>query len=138
MRLFSGNSCHLFCVSIVLLPGQSYIALFNALQFLVDLKNNTMARFNQMVSGAFLLSIVFFVFVMSVGFSTLAGFVLNNYASSDPLAPHWLASPSAWLCCFPPHPLLIHALLHSTLPLLCFCVSSCLGGTGRLPRGRSR
>jgi len=34
MRLFSGNSCHLFCVSIVLLPGQSYIALYNAPQFL--------------------------------------------------------------------------------------------------------
>ena len=49
-----------------------------------------MARFNQVVSGAFLSSIAFFVFIMSVGFSTFggatAGFVLNNYASSDLLA----------------------------------------------------
>ena len=70
--------------------SQSYIAHYNAPQFLAELKNNTMARFNQVVSGAFLSSIVFFVFIMSVGFSTFggatAGFVLNNYASSDLLA----------------------------------------------------
>ena len=158
MRLFSCNSCHLFCVSIVLLPGQSYIALYNAPQFLAELKNNTMARFKQMVSGAFLSSIVFFVFVMSVGFSTLAGIVLNNHASSDPLATlaRFAIGPALLTECpltfsalkkeswtsvrlsrpFPPHPLLFHALSHSTLPLLYFCVSSCLGGTGRLDLDR--
>lgn len=70
--------------------SQSYIAHYNAPQFYNELKDANMPRFNRVVGGAFLSSIVFFIFMMCVGFLTFggatAGFVLNNYASSDGLA----------------------------------------------------
>ena len=69
---------------------QSYIAHYNAPQFLSELKDATLPRFNKVVGGAFASSIAFFVLIMSVGFLTFggstAGFVLNNYAGSDGLA----------------------------------------------------
>jgi sodium-coupled neutral amino acid transporter 11 len=68
----------------------SYIAHYNAPQFYNELTNNTMARFNTLVGGAFGAAIVFFIFIMSIGFLTFggatSGFILNNYASQDQLA----------------------------------------------------
>lgn len=69
---------------------QSYIAHYNAPQFYAELKNATIPRFNSVVGGAFFSSIIFFIFIMCVGFLTFggstAGFVLNNYAGGDGLA----------------------------------------------------
>jgi amino acid permease len=65
----------------------SFIAHYNAPQFYKELKNPTLPRFNQVVGGAFSASILFFVFIMSIGFLTFGGsslgFILNNYAGSD-------------------------------------------------------
>jgi sodium-coupled neutral amino acid transporter 11 len=67
----------------------SYIAHYNAPQFFNELKDTSLPRFNKVVTGAFGISIALFVFMMGTGFLTFggatAGFVLNNYASSDAL-----------------------------------------------------
>lgn len=80
---------HLAFVLVSML-STSYIAHFNAPKFYNELKDTSLPRFNTVVNSAFLISIVTFVFMMSVGFLTFggnsAGFVLNNYASHDKLA----------------------------------------------------
>jgi amino acid permease len=68
----------------------SYIAHYNAPKFYTELKDTSMPRFNQVVSGAFGTSILFFILIMCTGFLTFGGatqgFVLNNYSSTDALA----------------------------------------------------
>lgn len=80
---------HLTLVLLSML-STSYIAHYNAPQFFNELQNNTLKRFNTVVSGAFGTSILFFIFIMVVGFLSFggntAGFILNNYASKDSLA----------------------------------------------------
>lgn len=80
---------HLTLVLLSML-STSYIAHYNAPQFYNELQNNTMKRFNSMVGGAFGAAIVFFTFVMGVGFLSFGGntqgFILNNYATTDRLA----------------------------------------------------
>lgn len=75
---------------LVSMLSTSYIAHFNAPKFYSELKNTSMTRFNKVVNSAFGVSIVTFIFMMSMGFLTFGGacngFVLNNYASSDLLA----------------------------------------------------
>lgn len=68
----------------------AYIAHYNAPRFLKELREPTMARYNQFVVQAFLTAVVTFVFMKSIGFLTFGGstlgFILNNYASNDALA----------------------------------------------------
>ena len=68
----------------------AFVAHYNAPKFMTELKDPTMARYNQVVNGGFIASIVLFIFIMSVGFMTFGGasqgFVLNNYSNKDPLA----------------------------------------------------
>lgn len=75
---------------LVSMLSTSYIAHFNAPKFYSELKNTSMPRFNKVVNSAFGVSILTFIFMMSMGFLTFGGacngFVLNNYASSDLLA----------------------------------------------------
>lgn len=75
---------------LVSMLSTSYIAHFNAPKFYAELKDTSMPRFNTVVAGAFSISVVMFLFIMSVGYLTFggatSGFVLNNYAGSDGLA----------------------------------------------------
>ena len=65
----------------------SFIAHYNAPGIYEELKDNTMARFNQVVLGAFGAATSITVLVMAVGFATFggasSGLILNNYANSD-------------------------------------------------------
>eukprot|EP01038_Epipyxis_sp_PR26KG_P008488 gene8488-11474_t len=80
---------HLTFVLLAMLSS-SYIAHYNAPKFYAELKNPTMPRFNTVVSGGFISSLLTFVFIMCTGFLTFGGasqgFILNNYAGSDYLA----------------------------------------------------
>lgn len=64
-------------------------AHFNAPKFYLELKDNTLPRFNTVVSASFGISILLMGFITMVGFLTFGracdGLVLNNYASNDVL-----------------------------------------------------
>lgn len=80
---------HLTLVLLSML-STSYLAHYGAPQFYNQLHQPSMPRFNTVVRAAFGAAIAFFILMMSTGFLTFGGatqgFVLNNYASSDPLA----------------------------------------------------
>lgn len=62
-------------------------AHFNAPKFYLELKDNTIGRFNSVVSWGFGISILLMGFISMIGFLTFGkacdGLVLNNYAGSD-------------------------------------------------------
>lgn len=62
-------------------------AHFNAPKFYLELKNNTVKRYNAVVSWSFGISILLMGFITMIGFLTFGkscdGLVLNNYAGSD-------------------------------------------------------
>lgn len=64
-------------------------AHFNAPKFYLELRDNTIPRFHQVVSYSFGISIFLMGFTTAVGYLTFGkacdGLVLNNYASSDTL-----------------------------------------------------
>mmetsp|Transcript_20228 Transcript_20228/g.20338 ORF Transcript_20228/g.20338 Transcript_20228/m.20338 type:complete len:479 (-) Transcript_20228:75-1511(-) len=68
----------------------AYIAHYGAPQFYEELENKSLPRFNKVVIGAFGFAIMTYVTMMGVGFASFggnaAGFCLNNYAGTDPLA----------------------------------------------------
>lgn len=68
----------------------AYIAHYNAPTFYKELENNTMDRFNVVISWGFGASILLFMWIMSMGFLTFGGnsqgLILNNYSLSDTLA----------------------------------------------------
>ena len=68
----------------------AYMAHFNAPKFYNELKNNTIERYNIVVSSSFGLSIALFIAVACFGFLTFgqnaSGLILNNYATKDVLA----------------------------------------------------
>lgn len=68
----------------------SYIAHYNAPKFYNELQKPNMSRFNTVVGGAFGSAVLFFIFIMVIGYLTFggntAGFVLNNYSSQDTMA----------------------------------------------------
>jgi amino acid permease len=70
--------------------SNAYIAHFNAPKFLSELKNNTMARFHQVIGWSFATSIALYAAVTCFGFLTFGassnGLILNNYANADKLA----------------------------------------------------
>lgn len=84
MGVFSPRS--LILVSML---STAYIAHFNAPKFYKELKNNTLQRFNTVVTSSFGISIVFYIAVSSMAFltfgSSTAGMVLNNYSTNDML-----------------------------------------------------
>jgi amino acid permease len=67
----------------------AYMAHFNAPKFYNELLNNTMARYNQVVSYSFGISIILMGFITAIGFLTFgagsSSVILNNYASKDAL-----------------------------------------------------
>jgi amino acid permease len=58
-----------------------------ALQFYLELQNNTLARYHTVVASSFGIAILLMGFITAMGFLTFgesaAGLVLNNYASKD-------------------------------------------------------
>ena len=69
---------------------EAYVAHYNAPRFFVELKDNTIPRFNGVTVSSFGISVVFFILAFAVGFlafgSASSGFILNNYSSKDILA----------------------------------------------------
>jgi len=72
---------------LVCMLSTAYMAHFNAPKFYLELKNNTLPRFNSVVSWGFGISIFLMGFISMIGFLTFGkacdGLVLNNYAGSD-------------------------------------------------------
>jgi amino acid permease len=79
----------LFLVLVSML-GTAYEAHFNAPLFYRELKDNTVSRFNTLVTASFGIAIATMTAVTSFGYLTFGGaaqgYILNNYASSDMLA----------------------------------------------------
>lgn len=67
----------------------AYIAHFNAPKFYNELKNNTMKRFNTVVTSSFGISVAVYAIVSAMGFLTFGGatapLILNNYSTNDVL-----------------------------------------------------
>lgn len=67
--------------------SNAYIAHFNAPKYLSELKNNTMARFNQVIGWSFGASISLYIIITALGFLTFGaasdGLILNNYSTQD-------------------------------------------------------
>ncbi len=61
------------------------MAHFNAPKFYTELKNNTVKRYNILVSSSFAISIAIFTAIACAGFLTFgsasSGLILNNYAN---------------------------------------------------------
>ena len=74
---------------LVSMLSTAFMAHYNAPKFYRELKNNTLPRYNLVVTVSFLISLVVFVAVASFGFSTFgkacADLVLNNYSGEDKL-----------------------------------------------------
>lgn len=82
--VFSSNAMILVCML-----STAYMAHFNAPKFYLELKDNTIARWNTVVGTSFAASIGFFVLIAAMGFATFGGnangFILNNYSTKDAL-----------------------------------------------------
>ena len=69
--------------------SSSLMAHYNADKFYLELRNNTIPRYNAVVVSSFGISIVFFIAFAVLGFLTFGassdGLVLNNYATQDNL-----------------------------------------------------
>ena len=68
----------------------AFLAHYNSPKYYVELKDNTVKRFNTVVASAFGIAILLFAGITSVGFLTFGassgGFILNNYSTKDQLA----------------------------------------------------
>ena len=82
--VFSSNAFILICML-----STAYMAHFNAPKFYLELENNTIARWNTVVASSFSISIMFFIGIAVMGFSTFGGasngLILNNYSTKDTL-----------------------------------------------------
>lgn len=67
----------------------AYMAHFNAPKFFVELKDNTIKRYNTVVGTSFGISVLLFALVGGLGFLTFgsasSGLILNNYSGKDAL-----------------------------------------------------
>eukprot|EP00975_Prorocentrum_lima_P026239 5514488-Prorocentrum_lima.AAC.1 len=65
------------------------MAHFNAPKFFIELKDNTIKRYNTVVGTSFGISIFLFALIGALGFLTFgsasSGLILNNYAATDGL-----------------------------------------------------
>ena len=72
---------------LICMLSTSFMAHFNAPKFYLELKNNTIERFNTVVSTSFGISILIMGAVAALGFLTFgkatSGLVLNNYPGTD-------------------------------------------------------
>lgn len=82
--VFSPNAFILICML-----STAYMAHFNAPKFYNELENNTIERYNTLVSTSFGISIFVFAVATTFGFGTFgassAGFILSNYSTKDTL-----------------------------------------------------
>eukprot|EP00804_Cyclotella_cryptica_P021984 CCRYP_000912-RD/>CCRYP_000912-RD protein AED:0.42 eAED:0.42 QI:257/0.66/0.75/1/0.66/0.75/4/85/473 len=76
--VFSSNAFILICM-----------LNFNAPKFYLELKDNTIERWNTVVATSFGISILFFIGIAAMGFATFGGasngLILNNYSTKDSL-----------------------------------------------------
>lgn len=67
--------------------SNAYIAHFNAPKFYLELKNNTLPRFYQVIAWSFGASILLYSIITGLGFLTFGaasnGLILNNYSNKD-------------------------------------------------------
>jgi amino acid permease len=74
---------------LVCLLSTAYSAHYNAPKFYVELKNNTLRRYNAVVASSFGISVLLFASIGSLGFLTFgkacSGLILNNYSGKDAL-----------------------------------------------------
>jgi len=74
---------------LICMLSTAYMAHFNAPKFFIELKDNTIKRFNTVVGTSFGISVLLFALVGSLGFLTFgsasSGLILNNYAGTDAL-----------------------------------------------------
>ena len=82
--VFNPSSFILICML-----STAYMAHFNAPKFYIELKNNTIKRYNTLVSTSFAISIASYVVMAAFGFLTFggasSGLILNNYSNKDVL-----------------------------------------------------
>ncbi len=82
--VLSANSFILVCML-----STAFMAHFNAPKFYMELEDNTIERYNTLVSTSFGISILIFSLSTALGFATFgsssAGFILSNYSSKDSL-----------------------------------------------------
>lgn len=74
---------------LICMLSTAYMAHFNAPKFYNELENNTLQRYNTVVSTSFAASIAIFAIMASLGFLTFgagsSGLILNNYSNKDAL-----------------------------------------------------
>jgi len=74
---------------LICMLSTAYMAHFNAPKFYVELKDNTIKRYNAVVTSSFGISIAIFIGVAALGFLTFGsasdGLILNNYSNKDSL-----------------------------------------------------
>ena len=74
---------------LICMLSTAYMAHFNAPKFFIELKDNTIERYNTVVGTSFGISILLFALVGSLGFLTFgsacSGLILNNYSGKDVL-----------------------------------------------------
>ena len=74
---------------LVSMLSTAFMAHYNAPKFYLELRNNTVPRYMIVVGASFLISIVMFIMIASLGFLTFGeaanGLILNNYSASDTL-----------------------------------------------------
>lgn len=82
--VFNPSSFILICML-----STAYMSHFNAPKFYLELKDNTIKRYNTVVGTSFAVSISIFIAVAALGFLTFGansnGLILNNYANTDML-----------------------------------------------------
>jgi len=74
---------------LICMLSTAYMAHFNAPKFFIELKDNTIKRYNTVVGTSFGISIFLFALIGALGFLTFgsasSGLILNNYAATDGL-----------------------------------------------------
>jgi len=74
---------------LICMLSTAYMAHFNAPKFYTELKDNTIKRYNTLVSTSFAISIAVFAIMAAFGFLTFgsasSGLILNNYSNKDVL-----------------------------------------------------
>lgn len=74
---------------LICMLSTAYMAHFNAPKFYNELKDNTIPRYNKLVSTSFAISIAIFAIITGLGYLTFgsasAGLILNNYSNKDAL-----------------------------------------------------
>ncbi|KAL9179095.1 hypothetical protein ACHAXT_000137 [Thalassiosira profunda] len=74
---------------LICMLSTAYMAHFNAPKFFIELKDNTVKRYNTVVASSFGISVFLFALVGALGFLTFgsasSGLILNNYSGKDVL-----------------------------------------------------